>query len=85
MIIGMLIFPDMTQLDFTGPYEVFGQVPGAEIRVISTSMEPVAARGGLRFLPDTTIDNAPQLDVLFVAGGPAVVQQLRDQGKRGDG
>ena len=78
MIIGMLIFPDMTQLDFTGPYEVFGQVPGAEIKVISTSMEPVAARGGLRFLPDTTIDNAPQLDVLFVAGGPGVSAAMED-------
>ena len=78
MIIGMLIFPDMTQLDFTGPYEVFGQIPGAEIRVISTSMEPVAARGGLRFLPDTTIDNAPQLDVLFVAGGPGVSAAMDD-------
>jgi cyclohexyl-isocyanide hydratase len=78
MIIGMLIFPDMTQLDFTGPYEVFGQVPGAEIKVISTSMEPVAARGGLRFLPDTTLDNAPQLDVLFVAGGPGVSAAMED-------
>jgi cyclohexyl-isocyanide hydratase len=78
MIIGMLIFPDMTQLDFTGPYEVFGQIPGAEIRVISTSMEPVAARGGLRFLPDTTIDNAPPLDVLFVAGGPGVSAAMDD-------
>jgi cyclohexyl-isocyanide hydratase len=74
----MLIFPDMTQLDFTGPYEVFGQVPGAEIKVISTSMEPVAARGGLRFLPDTTLDNAPQLDVLFVAGGPGVSAAMED-------
>ena len=78
MIIGMLIFPDMTQLDFTGPYEVFGQMPGAEIKVISTSMEPVAARGGLRFLPDTTLDNAPPLDVLFVAGGPGVSAAMED-------
>lgn len=48
MIIGMLIFPDMTQLDFTGPYEVFGQVPGAEIRVISATMQDARLRQAQR-------------------------------------
>lgn len=72
MIAGMLIFPEMTQLDFTGPYEVFAQLPGCEVKVIAHSLEPVAARGGLRFLPDTTIDAAPALDVIFVPGGPGV-------------
>ena len=51
MIIGMLIFPEMPQLDFTGPYEVFAQLPGCEVKVIARSLEPVTARGGLRFLP----------------------------------
>lgn len=70
MRIGMLIFPEMTQLDFTGPWEVFAQLPDCEVRVIAESLEPVAAKGGLRFLPDTQIDAAPGLDVLFVPGGP---------------
>lgn len=48
MIIGMLIFPDMTQLDFTGPWEVFSRLPGCEVRVISWSLQPVAAKGGLK-------------------------------------
>ena len=58
MIIGMLIFRDMTQLDFTGPYEVFVQIPGCEVKVIATSLQPVAAKGGLRFIPDTTTGDA---------------------------
>ena len=44
---GMLIFKDMTQLDFTGPYEVFSQMPGCEVRDIAATLQPVAARGGL--------------------------------------
>ena len=56
MIIGMLIFPDMTQLDHTGPYEVFARLPGCEVKIISQSLQPVAAKGGLKFVPDTTID-----------------------------
>ncbi|HWA38976.1 MAG TPA: DJ-1/PfpI family protein [Burkholderiales bacterium] len=79
MIIGMLIFDDMTQLDFTGPYEVFAQMAGCEVRVIAKSREPVTAKGGLKFLPDTTIADAPQLDVLFVPGGPGVGALMEDR------
>lgn len=79
MKIGMLIFPDMTQLDFTGPYEVFAQLPGSQVLVIAKSLEPVAAIGGLRFLPDTTMHDAPQLDLLFVAGGPGVGALMEDR------
>ena len=79
MRIGMLIFPDMTQLDFTGPYEVFTQLPGCTVKVMAASLQPVAARGGLRFLPDTMIGEAPQLDLLFVPGGPGVSALMEDR------
>jgi cyclohexyl-isocyanide hydratase len=75
----MLIFRDMTQLDFTGPYEVFVQIPGCEIKVIATSLQPVAAKGGLRFIPDTTTGDAPQLDLIFVPGGPGVGALMQDR------
>lgn len=79
MIIGMLIFPDMTQLDFTGPYEVFAQLPGCEVKVIAKTSLPVAAKGGLKFIPDTTIDDAPPLDLIFVPGGPGVGALMEDR------
>jgi len=77
--IGMLIFPDMTQLDFTGPYEVFSQTPGATVHVIAAAAQPVAAKGGLRFVPDTPMADAPQLDLLFVPGGPGVGALMEDR------
>ena len=79
MIIGMLIFPEMTQLDFTGPYEVFAQLPGCEVKVIAKSLQPVAAKGGLKFLPDTTLDTSPALDLVFVPGGPGTGALLEDR------
>ncbi len=79
MIIGMLVFPDMTQLDFTGPYEVFAQMQGCEVRVIAKTLQPVAARGGLKFIPDTTLEDAPQLDLVFVPGGPGVGALMEDK------
>lgn len=79
MRIGMLIFKDMTQLDFTGPYEVFSQMPGCEVKVIAASAEPIAARGGLKFLPDATFADAPPLDLVFVPGGPGVGALMEDR------
>jgi len=78
MKIGMLVFEDMTQLDFTGPYEVFAQLPGCEVKVIARTLQPVAARGGLRFVPDTAIADAPALDLVFVPGGPGVGALMED-------
>lgn len=79
MIIGMLIFDDMTQLDFTGPHEVFTRLPGCEVRVIGESLQPVKAQSGLRILPDTAIADAPEVDLLFVPGGPGVGPLMEDR------
>lgn len=79
MIIGMLIFDDMTHLDFAGPWEVFSRLPGCEVKVIAQSLQPVTAKGGLKTLPDTTIDNAPPLDLIFVPGGQGIVAMMEDR------
>lgn len=79
MVIGMLIFDDMTQLDFTGPYEVFAQMKGCEVRVIAKTRDPVTAKGGLKLLPDTTIADSPRLDLIFVPGGPGVAALMEDR------
>ncbi|HYD56508.1 MAG TPA: DJ-1/PfpI family protein [Burkholderiales bacterium] len=75
----MLIFDDMTQLDFTGPYEVFAQMKNCQVRVIAKTRAPVVAKGGLRFIPDTTLAEAPGLDIVFVPGGPGVGPLMQDR------
>ena len=45
-IIGMLIFRDMTQLDFTGPYEVFTQMPGCDVKVLAKTLDCDAVTAG---------------------------------------
>ena len=47
--IGIVIFNDNTQLDFTGPLEVFARMPDAEVHLIAKTLDPVTAFGtGLR-------------------------------------
>ncbi len=76
--IGLLLFPDITQLDLTGPYEVFIKFPDAKVRLIWKSLDPVTAGGGMRILPDTSFADCPQLDLVCVPGGAGMNLLLND-------
>ncbi len=76
--IGLLLFPNLTQLDLTGPFEVFAKAPGAEVRLLWKRAEPVAAETGLRILADTAFADCPPLDVLCLPGGPGVGAMMED-------
>ncbi|MBX3145275.1 MAG: DJ-1/PfpI family protein [Gemmatimonadales bacterium] len=75
---GMVLFPDLTHLDLAGPFEVFGRVPGATVRAVAASREPVRSDTGLLWLPDLTFDEAPAFDVICVPGGPGVNPAMED-------
>jgi cyclohexyl-isocyanide hydratase len=76
--IGLLLFPRMTQLDLTGPFEVFAKMPGAEVLLLWKTLEPVEAETGLRMLPNATLRDCPPLDVVCVPGGPGVSALMED-------
>lgn len=70
--IGLVLFPDVEVLDFAGPWEVFGSLApnvGADVIAVAESLEGVRSAQGLRFQPDTTFGDCPQLDVILVPGG----------------
>ena len=77
--IGLLIFPNVTQLDFTGPFEVFARIPGAKVHVLWKRIEPVTSDTGLTFLPTTTLDDCPELDVICIPGGPGQIVMMDDE------
>lgn len=78
--IGLLAFPAMTQLDLTGPLQVFANLPGADVRVLWKTLDPIQTQGGLRLVPDTTLDDCPKLDVICVPGGFGVLDLMDDAG-----
>ena len=71
MQIGLVLFPRLTQLDLTGPFEVFARIPDAKVHVVWKSIEPVVSDTGLSILPTTTFDACPELDVLCAPAAPA--------------
>lgn len=69
MRIAMLMFDKLTQLDFTGPQEVLGRYPGAELAMVAKSREPVVSETKLALLPNATFADVRDADILFVPGG----------------
>ena len=77
--IACVLFPDFTQLDLTGPYEVFHRMPDAVVHLVAATAEPVESEGGLSIVPTLTFDDAPACNVLFVPGGPGVNAAMLDE------
>ena len=67
--IGSLLFDDLDQIDLTGPFEVLSRLPNATHRIYAKSLAPARDLQGLRIMPDATLAEAPQLDILHVPGG----------------
>ena len=77
--IGILVFPNVTQLDFTGPVQVFSGVPGAKLHLIWKRIEPVASDSVMILTPTTTFADCPQLDVICVPGGMGTDDMVNDE------
>jgi cyclohexyl-isocyanide hydratase len=76
--VGLLLFPNLTQLDLTGPFEVFNRAPGATVHLIWKTRDPVTSDTGLTMMPTATFDDCPPLDVICVPGGPGVAALMED-------
>jgi cyclohexyl-isocyanide hydratase len=76
--IGFVIFPNLTQLDFTGPLEVLHRLPECKIHIVAKSLDPVSSDCGLSLLPTTTFKDCCQLDLICVPGGGGVVGIMTD-------
>ena len=76
--IGLVIFPKVTQLDFTGPLQVFSSVANAKVHLIWKRIEPVASDSVLTLTPTITFADCPQLDLICVPGGAGMNALLND-------
>lgn len=78
MNLGLLLFPGLTQLDLTGPFEVLHRIPGAKVDLVWKDLAPVTADSGLRLLPTTTLADCPPLDVVMIPGGFGQIALMED-------
>lgn len=79
LAIGGLIFEQMDQLDFTGPFEVLCRLPDSVFHIIGKTLSPIRDARGLILTPEHTLQTAPPLDVLVVPGGNGVNALMEDE------
>lgn len=82
--IGLVVFPNMTQLDLTGPLQVFSSIPmfapdfGVEVHLLWKNLEPLPTDSVMTITPTRTFAESPPLDVIFVPGGHGADDLLAD-------
>ena len=78
--VGFVIFPDLTQLDFTGPQQVLARLPESAMHIVAKSAAAVPSDSGLALVPTHTFETCPRLDLICVPGGIAgVVRAMGDR------
>ena len=73
-----ILYPRVTQLDFTGPYEVLGRMPGAEIVVASKDGGTLTSEMGLQFAGLTRLADIGACDMIMIPGGPGQTEAMLD-------
>jgi cyclohexyl-isocyanide hydratase len=68
-VIVFALYPGVTQLDFTGPHEVFSSLPGASVILASAEGGAIEATGGMTFAGLRRLAEIPECDVVCVPGG----------------
>jgi cyclohexyl-isocyanide hydratase len=78
--VGFVIFPDLTQLDFTAPLQILARLPQSTTHIVAKSEAPVPSDCGLSLVPTRTFANCPPLDLICVPGGViGVIGAIRDR------
>ena len=73
-----LLFPGITQLDFTAPAQALSRMPGAVLAGAAARFDPIATDSGFAILPTHDFASAPQADILCIPGGHGVIEALND-------
>ena len=76
--IGLVLFPRVTQLDFTGPLQVFSSIPDAQVHLVWKRIEPVPTDSVMMLTPTISFADCPQLDVVCVPGGFGIDAMVND-------
>jgi cyclohexyl-isocyanide hydratase len=71
-IVVFALFPGVTQLDFTGPCQVFSALPGASVTLASRDGGTITSGEGIVFAGLRRLADIPACDLVCVPGGRGV-------------
>jgi cyclohexyl-isocyanide hydratase len=74
-----ILYPRLTQLDFTGPYEVLARMPNAEVIIASKDGGELKTEMGLTFANLRALAGVERADMIMIPGGPGQTEAMQDQ------
>ncbi len=77
--VAFLIYPGVTQLDFTGPAQVLSRLGDATVDYVWKNRDPVPTDAGFSVLPTATFEEVTESDIICVPGGIACVDIMEDE------
>lgn len=77
--VAFLPFPQVTQLDLTGPAQVLSRLGNAKIDLVWKTRDPVPTDAGFDILPTATFDEVGSADILCIPGGFGTVAVMEDE------
>jgi len=78
--VAFLLFPNVTQLDLTGPAQVLSRLGNARIDLVARTRDAVPTDAGFDLLPTATFADVTRADILCVPGGFGTVAAMEDAG-----
>jgi cyclohexyl-isocyanide hydratase len=81
--IGIIVFPQVEELDFVGPFEVLSYInkvraDSTKVLVVAESLEPLSGFNGLKIIPDTTLQECPPLEIIVAPGGKGRLAAMKN-------
>ena len=77
--IAFLVFPNVTQLDLTGPAQVLSRLGNTTLNLVWKDKEPVPTDAGFPLLPTATFEEIEAADILCVPGGLGTMAIMEDE------
>lgn len=78
LTVAFLLFPNVTQLDLTGPAQVLSRMGNTTIQLVAKMLDPVPTDAGFSLTPTATFADVPRADILCVPGGFGVTDAMQD-------
>ena len=77
--VAFLVFPNVTQLDLTGPAQVLSRLGNVTLNLVWKDTDPVPTDAGFPLLPTSTFEEITQADILCVPGWLGTMEIMQDE------
>ena len=77
--VAFLVYPNVTQLDFTGPAQLLSRLGNATLHYVGKTRDPVPTDSGFSILPSATFTDVSNADILCVPGGFGCIDVMEDE------